>query len=246
MAKTASGLVMYAIMQLGKPYWYATYGAISSESLYKAKKKQYPAYYTASNFSAQYGQRVHDCVGIIKGYHWSETPDGKPKYKANGFPDTSANGLYNYCKKKGTNMRLMPDVPGVLVFLPGHVGVYIGNGYVVEARGHAYGVVKTKLSGRGWKKWAYDPDLEYDTVPGTGEDVTTETPTLCKGDKNEHVKRMQTLLQKWSSTALPKYGTDGDFGSETLKWVKAFQKAAGVKVTGIVDFATWAALEKYD
>ena len=47
----------------------------------------------------------------------------------------------------------MPDVPGVLVFMPGHVGIYIGNGKVIEARGHAYGVVETNLVGRGWKEW---------------------------------------------------------------------------------------------
>ena len=43
---------------------------------------------------------------------------------------------------------------------------------------------------------------------------------------------------------LPKYGADGDFGDETLKALKAFQKDAGVAVTGVYDAATRAAAEK--
>ena len=53
----------------------------------------------------------------------------------------------------------------------GHVGVYIGNGKVVEARGHAYGVVRTNLKSRPWSKWAYDPDLVYDTETGYDADL---------------------------------------------------------------------------
>ena len=45
----------------------------------------------------------------------------------------------------------------------GHVGVYIGNGEVIEARGHEYGVVKTKLARRPWKRWAYIDEIEYVT-----------------------------------------------------------------------------------
>lgn len=55
----------------------------------------------------------------------------------------------------------MPDIPGVLVFMPGHVGVYVGNGKVIEARGHAYGVVETNLVGRGWKEWGKLDWIEY-------------------------------------------------------------------------------------
>ena len=56
----------------------------------------------------------------------------------------------------------MPNIPGILVFMPGHVGVYVGNGKVIEARGHAYGVVETNLVGRGWKEWGKLDWLEYE------------------------------------------------------------------------------------
>lgn len=204
--KTNKGLVEYAKAQLGRPYWYGTYGKISSPGLYAQKKKQYPKYYTANDFSKQYGQRVHDCVGLIKGYCWSETPTSNPVYRSNGCPDTSANGMYNYCKKKGTNMKTMPDVPGTLVFMSGHVGVYIGGGYVIEARGHKYGVVKTALNSRPWVKWGQPSFITYiDDAPtgtkktvivtGGSVNVRTGAGTLHKivfvahkGDKFEYVE----------------------------------------------------------
>lgn len=64
------------------------------------------------------------------------------------------------CSERGI-LETMPDIPGVLVFMPGHVGIYIGNGKVIEARGHAYGVVETNLIGRGWKEWGKLDWIEY-------------------------------------------------------------------------------------
>jgi cell wall-associated NlpC family hydrolase len=162
MAKTAKGLVDYCKAQLGKPYWYGTFGDIATESLYKNKKEQYPEYYDRSQYkqgwSHQYGQRVHDCVGLIKGYLWSANATAKPKYKSS--QDVSANGMLKVCKEKG-KISTIPEVPGVLVFYGGHVGIYIGGGYVIEARGHDYGVVKTRLEDRNWVNWGKCPWIKY-------------------------------------------------------------------------------------
>lgn len=161
MAKTNIGLAEYAKAQLGLPYWYGTFGQTSNLSLYNSKKKQYPAYYTSTDFENQFGKRVHDCVGLIKGYLWSETLTSTPKY--NSSQDVSANGMFSKCVEKG-DINSMPDIIGICVFMSGHIGVYIGNGEVIEARGHAYGVVKTKLSERGWKNWGKIPYIEYETT----------------------------------------------------------------------------------
>lgn len=171
--KTNKGLVEYANAQLGKPYWYGTFGQVADAELYAAKKKQYPRYYKSWNdFPTQYGERVHDCVGLIKGYLWSETADSKPKY--NSSQDVSANGMRNACKEKGS-IGTMPDIPGVLVFSEGHVGIYIGGGYVIEARGHEYGVVKTRLKSRPWRWWGKCPFIIY------GEDKLTTRLTVKNG-----------------------------------------------------------------
>lgn len=157
--KTNKGLVEYAKAQLGLPYWYGTFGQTSTADLYAYKRKQYPVYYKSwDDFPTQYGKRVHDCVGLIKGYLWSDTPTATPKY--NSSQDVSANGMLSKCTEKGT-ISTMPDVPGVLVFMSGHVGIYIGNGEVIEARGHEYGVVKTKLKSRPWVNWGKCPWLTY-------------------------------------------------------------------------------------
>ncbi|MCM1480446.1 MAG: hypothetical protein NC085_12140, partial [Muribaculaceae bacterium] len=110
--KTNKGLVEYAKAQLGLPYWYGTFGNIATADLYAYKKSQYPQYYKSWNdFPTQYGKRVHDCVGLIKGYLWSDTATAKPAY--NSKQDVSANGMLSVCKEKG-KISAMPDIPGVL------------------------------------------------------------------------------------------------------------------------------------
>ena len=161
-AKTNIGLVAYAKAQLGKPYWYGCFGQKGTSELLTAKARQYPTLYTAArvaNARRQYGVKVHDCVGLIKGYLWSDNAtDLTPTY--NAAQDKSANGMYNACRERGT-LATMPDIEGILVFMNGHVGVYIGGGYVIEARGFSSGVVKTKLAGRGWTKWGKCPYITY-------------------------------------------------------------------------------------
>lgn len=159
--KNNKGLVAYAEAQLGKPYWYGTFGQLATKDLYLNRKKTYPAYYTALDFEKQFGQKVHDCIGLVKGYFWTDGSHSTVYHYCKGFPDVSADMQFNRSKKKGTSISTLPEVSGILVFMKGHVGIYIGNGWVIEARGHAYGVVKTRLKDRPWKRWAYIDELQY-------------------------------------------------------------------------------------
>lgn len=161
--KTSTGLVDYARSQLGKPYWYGTFGNTATQSLLDAKKKQYPSHYKdnrIAKYKSEIGERVHDCVGLIKGYLWSEIFVAKPKY--NSSQDVSANGMLQKCTEKGS-FETMPEMPGILVFRNGHVGVYVGNKKVIEARGYSYGVVETELGKRGWTHWGKCPWITYPT-----------------------------------------------------------------------------------
>lgn len=172
MTKTNSGLIEYCKAQLGLPYWYGTFGQKASASLYEAKKKQYPKYYTAKDFQSQYGQRVHDCAGLIKGYLWSDTPTSTPKYDSK--TDFGATAFYQHCTKKGT-IDTFDHVPGRLVFKgkPSkmtHVGVYVGDGEIIEAKGHAYGVVKTKLDSK-WTHWGQCDLIREDNEVATSQPI---------------------------------------------------------------------------
>lgn len=93
--------------------------------------------------------------------------------------------MLDKCIKKGA-IDTIPEVPGILVFMNAHVGVYIGNGEVIEAKGHAYGVVKTKLKGRGWKNWGYCPYITYVAEKLVKEPVNK--PQDTQAVKNPEVK----------------------------------------------------------
>lgn len=195
MTKTAKGLVEYAKAQLGKPYWYGTFGQAANISVYNQKKKQYPTYYMWSYPKEDEGVKVHDCVGLIKGYIWCDSNDDKtPVYIAT--QDKSANGMRDVCKEKG-DINTMPEIAGILVFMQHHVGVYIGNGEVIEARGHAYGVVKTKLKGRGWTSWGKCPYITYENNENTTPS-STPTPTPSK-NTSVSKNKIDTVVevQKW-------------------------------------------------
>ena len=59
------------------------------------------------------------------------------------------------------SMDTMPEIIGLMLWKEGHVGVYIGGGYVIEAMGTKKGVVKTELEGRGWQGWCKLPYIDY-------------------------------------------------------------------------------------
>ena len=180
MAKTNSGLVAYCRAQVGRPYWFGTFGNTASASLYAAKKEQYPKYYTAKDFPSQYGQRVHDCAGLIKGYLWSDTPDSKPKYNAK--QDYGATAFYANCTKRGT-IKTFDRVPGRLIFKGSgskmsHVGVWDGE-KIIEAKGHAYGVVVSNLDDK-WTHWGQCNLITEDQAPApqpTPEPAPAPQPT---------------------------------------------------------------------
>lgn len=283
MSKTGAGLAAWAesiIAAKSHVYWYGTYCNPCSTSLLSGKTRQYPSHYKESRQSTykkhiEQGKTCADCVGLIKGYYWEK--DGEIKYKRDGLPDKGANGMYSATKIKG-GIDTLPEIPGLLVWTSGkgHIGVYVGGGYVVEARGFSYGVQRNKLSARGFKYWGVCPYIEYTAeeialaqaaangtktpvtessaeaeednaqTAGTAEkaengaeSVVYDMKTLRGGSTGTQVKVLQYLLNRQSYAAGKE---DGIFGANTLAAVKAFQKANGLTVDGIVGKNTWAKL----
>lgn len=95
------------------------------------------------------GRRTADCVGLIKGYGWYNEESGTIKYGTNGMKDVTADGMFSAATEKGT-IGTMPDIPGLAVWHKGHIGVYIGNGYVIHAANTYAGVIKTPITSSGW------------------------------------------------------------------------------------------------
>ena len=77
------------------------------------------------------------------------------------MPDIGADAMYYNAQVKGT-LDTMPETPGLAVWRSGHIGVYVGDGEVIEAMGTAYGVVRTQLAERSWTAWLEIPYISYD------------------------------------------------------------------------------------
>lgn len=207
----------------------------NSEAAKKANK-----YYGAKNGSKWIGHKVADCSGL---FSWAFAQLG-------GYIYHGSNTIWDkYCTSKGeltkkgrTDGKILK--PGTAVFTgdsnnKGHIGLYIGNDYVIEASGTNAGVITTTISGGKWKYWGELKNVDY------GAEISDEViaieptrPMIKKGNKGKWVKELQTQLQK-KGYDLGKWGVDGDFGSATESAVKAFQADYGLTADGIVGEKTW-------
>lgn len=178
----------------GARYWFGTFGQIASNSLWNVKKQQYPSQYKSSRDKQikkdiEEGRIVTDCSGLIKGFMMTRD-NGQIVYTPS--LDLGANTYYNKAIEKGT-IKTMPNIPGLAVWKEGHIGVYVGEGFVIEARGFDYGVQKYKLSDRPYTKWLKIPGLEYTSIPESPQPVPDPKPEPAPEPKTYKVKKGDTL-----------------------------------------------------
>lgn len=181
------------------------------------------------------GKHVVDCSGL---FAWAFKELG-------GFMYHGSNTMWNkYCTSQGDLTASTILRPGTAVFTgsatdKGHVGLYAGDGIVIEAAGTKAGVITSTITASKWKYWGELKGVEYD---GDGQPMPDLKPTIKRGSKGTYVTLAQTqLLNKGYD--LGRCGVDGDFGSATEAAVKAFQRDVGLNADGIVGQATWKALE---
>lgn len=120
-----------------------------------------------------------DCVGLIKGILWGWSKDlsktyGGASYKANGVPDVGANSMMNtYCREVSTDFKNI--VPGEAVWMDGHIGVYIGDGKVVESTSKwTAEVLISSLGNLGYKSAYTRTWTKHGKLPWIDYSVQTE------------------------------------------------------------------------
>ena len=158
-------LVQWAIQayESGWGYVYGTYGNVLTEELLQDRAAVFGGQVTdymdfiRTNWM---GKRTSDCVGLIKGYGWYDSASGEIVVGSNGMTDVSANGMFEAAAVKGT-IDTLPEVPGLAVWHEGHIGIYIGNGEVIEAMNTERGMTRTELAGRSWTHWLQIPYISY-------------------------------------------------------------------------------------
>ena len=174
-----------------------------------------------------------DCICLIKAILWGWNKDinkkhGGAKYKSNGVPDYNETKFFNLCSNIRSDFKNIQI--GEMVWMKGHVGVYVGDGKVIEATSAwNHDVLLSDISDNGtrsyngkklykWKKHGFIPYVDYNdnyTYPGI-------FPTLPKrgyfkkGDKGKEVKYLQSLLNFLNNSKLD---IDGIIGNKTIKEV---------------------------
>ncbi len=210
MSYTASGLVDYVkkTLKMNTVYMWGGIMRLVTESYISGRANQYPSWYTparVAKFRALIGKDYYgvDCVGLIKSYYWGGV--GSKNYKAE--TDKSANGMFQVATEKGP-ISTLPEIPGVCLWMDGHIGVYIGNGLVIESTNNTRfgdGVCQTKLSDRNWTHWLKCPYIEYDQA-----DQNSGSP-ISKG-----VTEQEAFINKIGPMASADMKTSGILASLTI------------------------------
>lgn len=162
-----------------------------------------------------------DCVCLIKGVLWGwngnkNASHGGAKYKANGIPDVDADGMIKLCTNISTDFNNI--AVGEAVWMPGHIGVYIGDGLCVECTPDWKNCVqitscnctKGGYNRRNWKKHGKLPFITYEkTVLESGNDIIW---ALMNGKYKVEINEVARAVK-----ALDKAKTNTEFCS--LYWI---------------------------
>lgn len=140
---------------------------------YNQKPERQTMIYAVSNKEPPvYG---FDCVCFIKGILWGWSGDatqtyGGAKYNSNDVPDIDANQMIDKCTYVSNDFSKIEK--GAVVWMDKHIGIYVGNGQVVEASpkwNNCVQITYIKTPDfpqpqghvRTWKRWGLLPYVDY-------------------------------------------------------------------------------------
>lgn len=202
----------------------------------KAKQDAATREMTVQYGSKWIGRRVADCSGL---FVWAYDQLGLDIYHG-------SNTIFaKHTSKTGMLYGEVEILPGTAVFQVTegrrtHIGLYVGDGKVIEAHGTRSGVIESDLS--DWDEWGTLSAVDYSGVEP--DRVTLDSlKALRKGDSGLTVKWLQDLLLA-AGHDLGK--ADGVYGSKTKAAVEDFQRKHGLTVDGVAGKKTIAALTALD
>ena len=190
-----------------------------------------------------------DCVCFVKGLLWGWTGNtshsyGGAEYQSRGVPDKNADSVISLCRQISDDFSNLEV--GEYLWIPGHCGIYIGDGLAVECTHRwADGVQVTMVHnlleddgtpGRRWEKHGKLPWVTYEERV-----FSIEMSPMCRGDRGEHVRALQILLAGRGFNGRM-HTPDGAFGPNTEGAVKLFQSARGLETDGIAGEKTLRSL----
>lgn len=200
MAKTASGLVEFAKDKLGTPYVYGAKCQVVTMAQFNLWRKMYPNMIPASDVK-KVGKFCTDCSGLISGY--TGIILGSSQFKSTATKCIPIS-------------RISEAVPGCALWRSGHIGVYIGNGLCIEAKGSAYGTVQSVVANRTFTHILWLRDIDYSdatTVPNV--DTVTVTANL---NLRKEPNANSTSLGIMSKNSKIEFVSDNGNGWSKVKW----------------------------
>ena len=158
-----------------------------------------------------------DCVCMIKGILWGfdfnkQAPHGGAIYLSNGVKDDTANGILQRCYNVSRDFSHIEY--GELMHMDGHVGIYIGNGQVVEATAAWEHKVQISQVGKDGRRSRNGVVRGYWKEHGKLEYIDYNAPV---DPHKERVKELQRVLNEQYGCGLD---VDGSFGPLTTNACK--------------------------
>ena len=212
--------------------------------------KESPANSNRQKYGKEYG--VNGTAWCCQFVWWVFKKAGAAALFYGGKKTAYCPTLMQYYKSKGQIVKKNFE-PGDIIFFdfngngqPDHVGIVervSGNKvYTIEGNtsvGNDTNGGQVMRRTRSGKNILCAARPKYDKNEKEGCEVKLET--LKKGCEGDNVKALQTLLIGYGYDC-GKHGADGDFGADTDRAVRVFQKGAGLTVDGVVGKNTWTKL----
>lgn len=198
--------------KIGDYYIWGSTGYVLSKSKLDELIAQYPNYVSYSKNSKAIGHRVWDCASLVR-------------YAMKQVGISMVSGATSQWKKtkwarKGTIDQLPKDQVACLYRWTGsvmqHTGIYLGDGYVIDARGSGAGVIKSKLSSYPWTHFGQPQGLIKKEQ--TNEVISVSYQAKVVADSGSTVRMRSAPSKEASVSATIALGTIVDVVEEAEGW----------------------------